>query len=101
MSRWYKPVPLTPRARDTVPDESGVYVLLENEADLTSVLKIGPTRSLRRMFEREAEGPAAERPAKPTAMMFWPTSSDAREASRLIVEYRRKRGRSPALNAAF
>ena len=99
--RWYKPVPLSPLKVHTVPDVPGVYVLLRDEADISSVMKIGPARSLRKMFEREVASPEKRPAARPAAMMYGETWADAREASRLIHEYRRKHGRAPALNSQF
>lgn len=101
MRRWHKPVALSRWNVETVPDTPGVYVLLSDERDISSVLKIGPARSLQRAFARELE-PAQERqPAIPTAMMFCESRADAEEAQRLITEYRRKHGRVPVLNSPF
>jgi excinuclease UvrABC nuclease subunit len=101
MRRWYKPVPLSRLNIRSVPDVSGVYVLLRDENDISSVLKIGPARSLRRTFERELE-PAGERLAEtPTAMMFCEARADAEEADRLIAEYRRRHGKKPVLNSPY
>ncbi|MBO6765849.1 hypothetical protein [Maricaulis sp.] len=101
MKRWHKPVALSRFNTEMVPDVPGVYVLLCDERDISSVLKIGPARSLRRAFARELE-PAGERqPAIPTAMMFMESRADAEEAQRLITEYRRKHGRVPVLNSPF
>lgn len=101
MRRWHKPLALSRWNTDVVPDTSGVYVLLRDERDISSVLKIGPARSLRRAFVRELE-PTGERvPAMPTAMMFCESRADAEEAQRLIAEYRRKHGRVPVLNSPF
>jgi len=101
MVRWYKPVPLTRLRVDRVPDVPGVYVLLRDEADLSSVLKIGPARSLRRAFQRELEPSTGPLSQTPSAMMFYETWADAEEATRLIGEYRRKHGRVPPLNSPF
>ena len=101
MRRWHKPVPLSRLKIHSVPDVPGVYVLLRDEKDISSVLKIGPARSLRRMFERELEPPGERLAETPTAMMFCETWADAEEASRLIGEYRRRHGRNPVLNSPY
>lgn len=76
-------------------------MLLRDAADIASVLKIGPARSLRRMFERECREDAADRSVRPAAMMYCETTSDAEEAQRLVREYRRRHGRVPVLNSPF
>ena len=101
MLRWYKPVPLSKLRTKDVPDLPGVYVLLRDPGDLSSVLKIGPTRSLRAMFERELAIPDKGRGLHPAAMMFCETWSDAEEAQRLIFAYRRKHGRPPVMNSQW
>ena len=101
MRRWHKPVALSRWNADAVPDTPGVYVLLRDERDISSVLKIGPARSLRRAFVRELEPPQERLAAIPTAMMFCESRADAEEAQRLITEYRRKHGRVPVLNSPF
>lgn len=79
----------------------GVYVLLSDPADLASVLKIGPARSLRRMFERECAPAEPGRADAPRAMMYCESLANAEEADRLLQEYRRKHGRRPALNSPY
>jgi len=101
MLRWYKPVPISTMHVIDVPDTSGVYVLLRDVDDLSSVLKIGPTRSLRDMFKRELATADKGRGMHPTAMMFCETWADAEEAQRLIAAYKRKHGRAPVMNSQF
>ncbi|MED5547906.1 MAG: hypothetical protein VX529_00995 [Pseudomonadota bacterium] len=101
MRRWHKPVALSRWNADHVPDTPGVYVLLRDERDISSVLKIGPARSLKRAFLRELEPTGERQPAIPTAMMFCESRADAEEAQRLVTEYRRKHGRVPVLNSPF
>jgi len=101
MLRWYKPVHLSKLRVKDVPDLPGVYVLLRDPDDISSVLKIGPTRSLRAMFERELAIPDKGRGLHPSAMMFAETWADAEEAQRLIVAYKRKHGRPPPMNSQY
>ncbi|RKR00255.1 hypothetical protein [Maricaulis maris] len=101
MLRWYKPVHLSKLRVKDVPDLPGVYVLLRDPDDLSSVLKIGPARSLRAMFERELAIPDKGRGLHPKAMMFAETWADAEEAQRLIVAYKRKHGRPPVMNSPY
>jgi hypothetical protein len=101
MRRWHRPVPLSRLKATGVPMSSGVYVLLGDERDITSVLKIGPTRSLRAMFERELEPSGEYQSVRPAAMMFFETAVEAAEAERLLTEYRRNNGRNPALNSPY
>jgi hypothetical protein len=99
--RWHKPVLLKPLRADQVPDVPGVHVLLADPARLNTVLKIGPSRSLRRVFERECALDYSREPVRPTAMMWFESWADAEEAQRLIAEYRRRNGRAPALNSPY
>lgn len=101
MRRWHRPIPLSSNRALAVPDSPGVYVLLRDASDLRSVLKIGPARSLRKMFERELQPPSEYRPAEPSAMMYFETWSENPEAERLLAEYRRNNGRNPALNSPY
>ena len=101
MLRWYKPVPISSLRVPDVPDLPGVYVLLRDLNDISSVLKIGPARSLRAMFERELAVTDKGRGLHPQAMMFAETWADAEEAQRLIVAYKRKHGRPPPLNSPY
>ena len=101
MRRWHKPIPLSKLYAGRVPDTPGVFVLLEDESNLASVLKIAPARSLSQAFTRELEPPAGYQPAYPRAMMFFETWSDAAEAERLLGEYKRRHGRHPTLNSPY
>lgn len=101
MRRWHKPIPLSNFQAGRVPDTPGVFVLLEDEGNLASVLKIAPARSLKRSFERELEPPAGYQPAYPTALMYFETFSEVAEAERLLGEYKRRHGRHPALNSPY
>jgi hypothetical protein len=101
MLRWYKPVPFSKLRVKDVPDLPGVYVLLRDPDDISSVLKIGPARSLRAMFERELAIPDKGRGLCPQAMLFAETWADAEEAQRLIVAYKRKHGRAPVMNSPY
>lgn len=101
MRRWHKPIPLSKLHAGRVPDTPGVFVLLEDEANLASVLKISPARSLKRSFERELDPPAGYQPAYPSALMFFETFSEVAEAERLLSEYKRRHGRNPALNSPY
>lgn len=101
MRRWHKPIPLSSLYSGRVPDRPGVFVLLEDEANLASVLKISPARSLKQAFQRELEPPAGYQPAHPAAMMYFETWADAAEAERLLAEYKRRHGRHPALNSPY
>lgn len=101
MRRWHRPIPLTPLFEKDVPDRPGVYVLLEDERQLASVVKIMPTRSLLRGFRREIGGQDPEEKVRPSALMYFETAYEAEEADRLLREYRRNNGRRPALNSPF
>ena len=101
MLRWYEPVPFSKLRVKDVPDLPGVYVLLRDPDDISSVLKIGPARSLRAMFERELAIPDKGRGLCPQAMLFAETWADAEEAQRLIVAYKRKHGRAPVVNSPY
>jgi len=101
MRRWHKPIPLTKLYSGHVPDTPGVFVLLEDETRLNSVLKIASARSLKRAFQREIEPADDYRPATPEAIMFFETWSDVAEAERLLGEYRRRNGRNPVLNSPY
>ncbi|WP_297735196.1 hypothetical protein [uncultured Maricaulis sp.] len=101
MLRWYKPLPFSKLRVKDVPDLPGVYVLLRDPDDISSVLKIGPARSLRAMYERELAIPDKGRGLHPQAMMFAETWADAEEAQRLIVAYKRKHGRAPVMNSQW
>jgi excinuclease UvrABC nuclease subunit len=101
MRRWHKPIPLSRLKTASVPDHPGVYVLLSDERNLASVLKIGAARSLRSMFESELEPPAEYRQIQPVAMMYFETAVEAAEADRLLAEYRRNNGRNPRLNSPY
>jgi len=101
MRRWHKPVPLQIKWADEVPDTPGVCVLLRRANDISSVLKIGPARSLRRMFQRECRTDYSSLADQPGAMMWMESWSDAEEASRLVGEYRRRHGRVPPLNSPY
>ena len=101
MRRWHKPMPLEIRLADEVPDTPGVCVLLRHAKDISSVLKIGPARSLRRMFQRECRTDYSSLPDRPGAMMWMESWSDAEEAARLVSEYRRRHGRVPPLNSPY
>lgn len=101
MRRWHKPIPLSSLLKSRVPDTPGVFMLLADEADLSTVLKIAPARSLRAAFERELEPADGYQPALPEALMFYETVTEAAEAERLLAAYRRKHGQNPALNSPF
>lgn len=101
MRRWHKPLALAAPHLYKVPDRPGVFVLLEDETRLNSVLKIASARSLRKAFERELEPSDEYRQSHPQAMMFFETWSDVPEAERLLQEYRRRHGRNPVLNSPY
>lgn len=102
MRRWHKPIALSKLNSAHVPDNPGVFVLLEDEARLNSVLKIASARSLKAAFLRELD-PAPEdyMTARAAAMMYFETWSDVAEAERLLNEYRRRNGRNPVLNSPY
>ncbi|MBR9825893.1 MAG: hypothetical protein GYB36_08845 [Alphaproteobacteria bacterium] len=101
MRRWHKPISLTKLNASRVPDRPGVFVLLESQDRLNSVLKIIPARSLKRAFYDALEPNEDYRQAMPRAAMFFETFSDAPEADRLLSEYRRRHGRNPVLNSPY
>ncbi|WP_300531493.1 hypothetical protein [Maricaulis sp.] len=101
MRRWHKPIPLSSLLKARVPDTPGVYMLLGDESDLSSVLKIAPARSLRAAFERALEPADSYQPATPEALMFFETVSETAEAERLLGAYKRKHGQNPILNSPF
>ncbi|WP_300555755.1 hypothetical protein [Maricaulis sp.] len=101
MRRWHKPIPLSSLLKARVPDTPGVFMLLAHEADLSSVLKIAPARSLRKAFERELEPADGYQPVLPEALMYFETVTETAEAERLLTAYRRKHGKNPALNSPF
>lgn len=101
MRRWHKPIPMSQLHETKVPDQSGVYVLLEDERDVSSIIKIAPARSLLRSFRREMHPADGYQPAMPQAMMYFETIYEAEEAQKFLDEFRRMRGRRPVLNSGY
>lgn len=101
MRRWHKPIPLSRFYTDRLPDTPGVFVLLKDESQLNSVLKIASTRSLRTAFQRALEPCEDYHMARPAALMYFETWNDVPEAERLLAEYRRRNGRNPVLNSPY
>lgn len=101
MRRWHKPIPMSQLHESKVPNGSGVYVLLENETDVSSIIKIAPARNLLRSFRREMHPEEGYQPALPKAMMYFETVYEAEEAQKFLEEFRRMRGRRPVLNSGY
>lgn len=101
MRRWHKPIPMSRYEERNIPEHSGVYVLLEDAKDVSSIIKIAPARNLLRSFRREMMPADGYSPATPEAMMYFETVYEAEEAQKFLEEYRRVRGRRPILNSGY
>ncbi|WP_339737357.1 hypothetical protein [uncultured Maricaulis sp.] len=84
-----------------VPNRPGVYVLLRDETDPSSVLKISSSRSLREAFSHVRLEPEANWPVRPTAFLYFESLSESEEATRFLAEYRDRRGERPMYNSGF
>lgn len=101
MRRWHRPIPMSRLNEFDLPTTSGVYVLLSNERDISSIIKIAPARSLRQSFYRELMSDETHQPVYPKAMMYFETAYEAEEAQNFLEEFRRTRGKRPVLNSGF
>ena len=101
MRNWSEPLPISALMVYRIPDRSGVYVLLQSERDLSAVLKIASSRSLRDTFRVLTLGSAEVWSVKPQAFLYFESISETAEAARFLAEFRRKRGRYPLYNSGF
>jgi|TARA_R110000744_G_scaffold220833_1_gene339664 hypothetical protein len=101
MRKWSSPLPFTAMSERRVPNRPGVYVLLRDETDPSSVLKISSSRSLREAFSHVRLEPEANWPVRPTAFLYFESLSESEEATRFLAEYRDRRGERPMYNSGF
>ncbi len=101
MRNWSAPLAFSAMNSRRVPDRPGVYVLLRSQTDVSSVLKIASSRSLREAFKHVAAEPAANWPVRPEGFLYFESLSEAEEAERFRAEYKRRRGEYPMYNSGF
>jgi hypothetical protein len=101
MRRWSSPITLSGLSQFEVPERPGVFVLLRSVKDPSTVLKIASARSLREAFLRTLDEPLENWPVTPEGFLFFEAVTETEEASRLLAEYRRRRGERPMYNSGF
>jgi hypothetical protein len=101
MRRWSSPIPFSGPRQYEIPERPGVFVLLRSVKDPSTVLKIASARSLREAYLRTLNEPAGNWPVAPEGFLFFEAVTETEEATRLLAEYRRKRGERPMYNSGF